>query len=386
MLSDLPNTAQRLLFLSCQLAPVQSKQEELVTLALAVENWKELTEAARKERLAGLLYASLARSGALNRIKPEQTKILKWEYERTAAENLGRIREMIRIREKSRRAAIPFVLLKGMALLATTYRDIGLRKMDDMDLWVPPKEIGRFSELLESIGFLQDDLYPSTFRRGRVVVDLHTDPLGADRIRFRRFLLRTKASFLFKRAEPVSMMGSVFRCPTDFDQLVLLSAHALKHGLHRLVWMADIVNLVDRWESGDWNSFTKSCRKTGGERMVGSVLYAMEMLCEKKVFPTRTAGRLKNRQSLADQRLLHIRKKKSSLPFWAAAWLMRPEGGLLQSAGYLGETLFPRPVVLRQSFPGFFRLPAVILYMLRILQMMAWTVPGIRIPPSGKES
>jgi len=50
-------------------------------------------------------------------------------------------------------ADIPVVLLKGVALARWSYADAGARPMVDIDLLVPPQEIGRGEELLRRLGY-----------------------------------------------------------------------------------------------------------------------------------------------------------------------------------------------------------------------------------------
>ena len=253
-----------------------------------------------------------------------------------------------------------------------------------MELSVQPEDRDRFTKILIDAGFQQDPLYPDTFRRGAVLVDLHTHPLGADRIRSRRYLLRTESAKLFHRARPVNWAGTVLHCPADFDQLVLVSVHALKHGLHRLGWLSDVVHLTGQWEAAKWRLFERWCKKTGGARAVGAVFAAVETLQGGRGLLPETADRLKKPLGQKDRKLVLLREKRAHLPFFVSVWLMRPEAGIFRSAVFFFETFFPRPAVLRQSFPAFSRFPAPFLYALRILQVAAGLLGRRRSAGSGQ--
>ena len=69
MLADLPDAAQRILFLSCRFGLRQAEQEEMEALTLGIDNWGKIVETAKKERLAGMLCAALLRTGTNPSIK-----------------------------------------------------------------------------------------------------------------------------------------------------------------------------------------------------------------------------------------------------------------------------------------------------------------------------
>jgi len=87
------------------------------------------------------------------------------------------------------------ILMQGISLLQQVYRDIGLRPMNDMDLWVLPEQYNDLVDCFVSQGFEQNSIYPHTFSKGEVVVDIHTHILWGDRIRSRdsRPILRSVA-------------------------------------------------------------------------------------------------------------------------------------------------------------------------------------------------
>jgi hypothetical protein len=333
-------------------------------------DWEPLVKAAIHDRLAGLVYTRLYRAGLLDRIAPAQAQALYRTYSRTAAENLVRIHELREIRTAAHQAGIPFVLLKGMALLATVYADIGLRPMDDMDLWVRPQDRRRFAALLADAGYRQDPLYPDTFQKGRVVVDLHTHPLGADRIRSRKYLIRDNSVALFSRAAPVRLSENIFLCPAEFDQLVLLSIHAFKHGLQRMSWMADVLHLTAGWHAQKWREFARRCENNGESRSFGGIVTIVEALQGRRWPFPEEAGRLKNHLGRWDRKLILLRRDRPQLPFYIAVWSMRPESWPVKTVAFFLETLMPRPSVLRRSFPAFSKFPAPFLYALRIAQLL----------------
>jgi len=80
-----------------------------------------------------------------------------WSLERghkgTAARNAALLSQLVAVLDALDAAAIPHVALKGVALLATVYDDIGMRPMVDADILVPDDRLADAAAALEAIGF-----------------------------------------------------------------------------------------------------------------------------------------------------------------------------------------------------------------------------------------
>jgi hypothetical protein len=149
-----------------------------------------LIDLAVKEGLGGFLYKSLLKAGLLDTVNPQHKQKLYNIYYLTVRQNLKFIHALNTILEPLNQKGIQVVLMQGMALLQRVYQDVGLRPMKDMDLWVLPEGYPGLIDSLLSLGFERDSLYPHTFRKGEIVLDIHTHILWADRIRARDYLLK----------------------------------------------------------------------------------------------------------------------------------------------------------------------------------------------------
>lgn len=168
-----------------------------------------------------------------------------------------------------RAAGLPLVLLKGAALLLTTYAKPALRPMADLDLLVRPRDLPRAREILLEMGYsvLYPVRYPDLFQHEldflrekpfRVGLDLHTNlfpmPHAMDGAQMEWFWRNTVA------AQKGSVAGLVFRPEA---QLLHLCGHTWlgHHG-------GDLVNQLDaheviRQNSLDWDLLLEKARAFG---------------------------------------------------------------------------------------------------------------------------
>ena len=72
--------------------------------------------------------------------------------------------------------------------------------------------------------------------------------------------------------------------------------------------------------------------------------------------------------TIFERRILGRRISGSSIPTWGQLVLMSAGKGLREKLSFVGETLFPRPKILRQVFPDSYNLSNGKLYWKRVLQ------------------
>jgi hypothetical protein len=135
----------------CQILAGHSEQVDWASLSPAT--WDRLAASAQVHGVAPLLYYTLHTTGWLPQIPPHVQQTLRSEYYRTTARNTIIYQELTRILNVLQQQQIPVVVLKGAALAATVYPEIGLRPMVDLDVLVPRKDIARSVEVMKEIGY-----------------------------------------------------------------------------------------------------------------------------------------------------------------------------------------------------------------------------------------
>ncbi|MGB5745835.1 MAG: nucleotidyltransferase family protein [Desulfobacterales bacterium] len=320
--------------------------------------------------MGGLLYKNFLKAGLLETINPRHKQKLYTVYYLTVRNNVRFLHALNTVLEGLNQEGIDIVLLQGMALLHEVYRDVGLRPMKDMDLWVLPKGYQLLAATLVRQGFSRDPLYPNTFRKGQTVLDVHTHILWADRIKSRAHLLSMNQDEIFHKAVEVNLNGRKTLCLNRQDQFLYLGLHALKHNFERLIWLVDIKSLVGEWIEPDWVALIDRADDLGHRETLLYILYLLKNIFDIGL-PAGISKFLNNwKPGFLEKIMLHRRINGRSIPSWAQLILISNGRKFGQRFSFFCETLFPRPQILRQVFANTPQLSVPQLYWKRVLQVI----------------
>lgn len=141
---------------------------------------------------------------------------------------------------------VPFLVVKGPALVASCYPSPDLRSYVDLDLVVAPSDLGRAVRALQARGFALVDLNWPMLMKARVhelrvagptggALDLHWALADG-----RRAAQSPSVGVLLGRSQGVELAGTAVRTLGPQDTAVHLAVHAAGSGGHRLIWLADL--------------------------------------------------------------------------------------------------------------------------------------------------
>ena len=360
----------KILACAAQLEPDERKLQKIRGCMSTVTDAHHLIELAVKEGMAGFLYKSLLKSGMLETLNPHHQQRLYTTYYLTIRHNLKLIHALNEILKPLMQKQVQVILMQGISLLQQVYRDIGLRPMNDMDFWVLPNQYTDLVDSLVSQGFEKNSLYPDTFSKGEVVLDIHTHILGGDRIISRDLLINLSQEEIFQNARLINIENTAALCLDPSDQFLYLSMHAMKHNLERLIWLADIKSLVAEWVSADWKALVIRAEQLGQEATLFYMLYVLTNIFTLKL-PSEISSYLAGWQpNIVERRILDRRISGSAIPTWSHLVLISAGKGIPERLSFVRETLFPRPKILRQVFPGSSKLSDGKLYLKRLFQIL----------------
>ncbi|MCH7526532.1 MAG: nucleotidyltransferase family protein [Planctomycetes bacterium] len=240
--------------------------------ALHLDNERAMEQvlvSARDAGLCGLLLESLKRSefaaprGFLARLADESKRVAG--VNRLAVSRLGRIAAAFADR------GIDLLVLKGAALLATAYDDLGHRPMCDIDLLIRPGDVRRADRLLEELGFrrganhVRRDFFPKYYYEAEYLsrgphplrLDVHVRPWRP--LRYSRIV---PEDALWDTPRTVTIDDATFQAPHDVNMLIHLLGHFAFHGAGRPLWTVDIYRFITRRRADlDWDEFTTRLRR-----------------------------------------------------------------------------------------------------------------------------
>ena len=351
--------------------PDAKQQTQLAKLMAGNFDQDRLIRLARKEGMSGLLYKSLKKAGILGFLGYRQVQQLQSFYYRTVQHNLRVVSDLKQILQHSNEKGIQVVLLQGIALLERIYKDIGLRPLTDIDLWVLPEKRSVFGSLMTQLGYQPDPVYPNTFRKNQTIVDINSHILWADRIRSRKRLLSRSQRAIHDDIEILRFEGQSACCLNMIDEVLYLSLHAFKHCVSRLVWLVDIKQSIMGWPSARWNALFDRAEELGQLNIVYDMLYLLTNLYYRQL-PAEIEAMVAGHDFAWLQRwALEKRLEGRPLPAWTPLLMFTAGKGLKIRVFFVFETLFPRPEILRQVFANASNLKVWQLYLKRALQLVS---------------
>lgn len=221
--------------------------------------WDDLPAQAEAHGLGPLLYTYLRQAGVA--LPPGVQRELQGLYLRHRHANEVRTRVLSKILAVFSVAGIETRVLKGAALAHLIYPQPGLRPMRDMDLLVKKSEALRAQTLLAELGFaaplpahLPDKHLPAAARQTEglsVSVELHHN----------LFNMAYPASFSLEQATESPLTFTVAGQPAGALGCAEMLWHLCEHVTYhtnvweslRLIWVADIVGLAERFAAEiDW--------------------------------------------------------------------------------------------------------------------------------------
>ena len=365
-----PSIEYQILLAASRIEPCEEQRQKLLGLIANHIDQEQLVEMAVREGVAGLLYKNLKKAGVLGYLEHRHIEQLRSVYYLTVRFNLKLIYDLKEVLQQLNQKNIKVVLLQGIHLLQQVYKDIGLRPLTDIDLWVLPETRDAVDEVLSGGGFEKDRLYLNIFKKGSTVIDLNTHILWADRIKSRQMLINQDQEALFKNCRTIDFEGQKAYSLSRTDQIIYLSLHAIKHYADRLIWLVDLKNLLQDWQASDWELLVTRCKELGQESAVDYIMFLLTQLFDCRAPVDARDSLDAKRLNRLERMILGNRLNGKPLPVWSPMLLFTSGKGFSKKAAFVFESLFPRPQILRQVFANTSNLKVWQLYLKRALQLV----------------
>jgi hypothetical protein len=341
-----PETRLILLCTRTYLEPEQITQ--LQTIVQGELDWEELLRLAKPHGLLSLLYWHF-NEHCFGEVPEPVFDRLQKHFEDTARRNLYFWGDLIRVLKALGQAGIQAVPFKGPVLALTAYKNLSLRKFNDLDIWIHRQDFDEAREVLLAAGYQswrsltrkQEAAclkfnHEYTFLRplGKLIVDLHWEITPPE------LRLRSYQEELWDKLETKTISRADILTFPPADLLLLLCLHGSKpvHGWARLNWLCDVAELLRVSPELDWDYLEDVIRELKVERMVYLGLYLVDDLLGVAI-PEEIKQRVWGDtvvKALAQQVVPRLFSGLDQIPL-PGAW----ESGLfyLKARGLLGESL-----------------------------------------------
>lgn len=216
-----------------------------------------------------------------NRIYPE----LKESYYYSLKRNLILMNELDEIIYNFESQGIRVVVLKGGYLAESIYKDISCRPMGDLDILVKKRDIEKSTDILLKLGYISNsepnsDWHTVFYKYSmseNIILELHN--------RLAKSIYQTNFS--------LEEIFSNKLIPIEY-KLAYLSWHGLEHGLKRIIWLCDLMEILKNKRNIKWDVLTEKSKKYKVKNQLYFCIYMIDLLFDKS-YSSNFYNREKNR-------------------------------------------------------------------------------------------
>jgi len=285
----------RLLLDCARIKLSEDKQDEIRKLVNDGLDWDYLLQMSKTHRLAPLLYYHLHQTDHEHQIPQCIIDQLHNTYYSNLARNIPLSYELDKILNVFKKKGIPIVVLRGLALAQTIYKNIALRVTADIDLLVQKKDLSRVAKTLLELeftssqsGFITKEYSAELcFAKqgasggkglGSAVIDVHQEITSSIRL---KKIIKTDTERVIRRARPVRIKDVNMLVMTPEDLLLHLT---LRHCFQRLIRLCDIADVIKaKKDKLNWQSLLQKAKENRLSIITYYTLYYARQLLEAPV-------------------------------------------------------------------------------------------------------
>ncbi len=245
-------------------------------------------------------------------------------------------------------AGVNVVMLRGQAVADVLYVPATLRPQTDIDLMMAESDTQRVVDLLAKAGFSRVPHHSLLFLRGEVLLDVHTEPLGIERITSWALLTPLRADDFFRHAHRGPLLGVDALHVDDALLLPYLCFHAMKHSFESLVWLWDIALLARRIGQADaWQAVQGGIESFALQRPCFYALSYVDAHLAAPV-PTFLLDALRPDMDWRERQIFRRFMRHEQVPFLAERVFARMQPDFLHRMAFWKETIWPSAAVRQQ--------------------------------------
>ena len=263
--------------LACAASPFTS--EHRYALRASARNgleWEAALSLAQVQGLLPLLHERLAEIGDL--VPDVIRRAVTRAFEQNARQTLWLTQVLFDVNDLFQRHGIEALPYKGAVLAQLLYGNVALRQYSDVDVMVRAADVHRARAVLQDSGFIsalylsvrEEQAYIATgyeytFHAGR-----YTNVLELQwRVLPHFYAIDFDVAGFFRRSQKIRICERTLATLGNEDLLLVLCAHAAKHGWAKLSWTREVAELAQSRKI-HWDRVMEPCRSLGIRRIVAA--------------------------------------------------------------------------------------------------------------------
>jgi hypothetical protein len=298
----------------------------LRSVAAEAIDWRAVLTIVQRQRVGGLVQDALAAAGI--DVPPPVAAQLAGHAQHIARRNLAVAAETARLQRAFDAAAIPLMLLKGVALAQLAYGSFTFKHNRDIDLYVPPESALKAMQRLEAEGYaLSAPMADLDEAQRRMLVAYAREVELVHRVSRQCLELQWQFAdnpLLLKGigAEPPTQdvalfAGAAVRTLAKDDLVAYLCVHGASHSWSRLKWLADLNALLANESDAALVRLYRHAQARGAGLCAGQALLLCRDLLSRQLPP-----------ALNDELMKKARVRRLARLAWHAMTDAGADGGM----------------------------------------------------------
>jgi len=175
---------ERLLLALANLTFNKQQKSEITALVSEIKDWSLFVQLANNHGISALVCNNLKELGLIEELPQDKVVFLQGAYLKSLSRNTILLEKFIELQNILGEAGIEAVLIKGMALELTAWGNMGLRQMNDIDLYIEPARCIEAWNLLISKGYTPAPVKSRLHKKYLLYIGKHLPELYKDGISF----------------------------------------------------------------------------------------------------------------------------------------------------------------------------------------------------------
>lgn len=283
---DLKNE-QLLLLKTLQLRIDSSKIIEVKKVVENSINWDYWLELVKVHGVAPLVY-QICQQHLSNLIPEKVLNSLDFFYRQNIARNLSLSNELVKIFKLLKEHNINILPYKGPVLSEYLYQNLALRCSTDIDLIVLESDLYQVKNILVSANYKFisvakniDKLNPPLQWQSeylmatpnyKILIDIHKKLTRED------FFYPLPMTYIWENLTEITFLNQKLSYFDPNKLFFILATHGTKHCWESMIWLYDLVSLINHKKDLDLNEVLKIADQTSQSRMILLTLYLCQQL------------------------------------------------------------------------------------------------------------